>query len=188
MLIFSSTNGRYRLGRKRKNEIANNLVDMLEDGGKPTTDTMLFLNEWLSIGGRRLKVFIDVWNIVLDSINCAYNNPYPVLYRARSKRSRTVEGRISSYTGSFDNALNFNRDVIVVLNIEDAARHWHSSDAKRTLDNREGFYFSYYPLAKVMKKHNIYTEFLPEDEYIVRETSAGTKVFRLYVSRKRNYI
>jgi len=37
--------------------------------------------------------------------------------------------------------------------------------------------FSFYPLAEVLKQHDVYTYWLPEDEYIVREPHSATSVW-----------
>jgi hypothetical protein len=58
----------YRLSRNQKNEIAQNLIDILQKDAKIFDSTVTFISNWASTGhtGKR-KAFFDVWDIVLKN-------------------------------------------------------------------------------------------------------------------------
>ena len=166
-MLAASSKMKYRLSLQKKSEIATNLIACLSGGTPLTDDATLFLTAWFIKGNRREKRYTDVWDIVLDRYTPSTT---PILYRACDKSRRIREGKVASYTTSFDNALKWKTDKIIVLD---------TMVAQNSLAQDEEFNFSFFPLWELIKEDRDFNEMVPEYEYIVRETYAGSKIFRL---------
>lgn len=157
---------KYRLSTVKKMEIAKNLIACIVDDNELTNDTEVFIELWCITGNRYKKTFTDVWNMVLDRF---VPSKIPLLYRACDKNKTICEGRIASYSGRFEAICNFKRDKIIILNTDVALKGNNEYDP---------FVFSFFPLFQVMKKYNIATDKISEEEYIVRETYSGAQIFK----------
>lgn len=191
--MISLNRGKYRLSCDHKTEIAYNLVAVASSGEKLSKNTISFLNEWLVIGKKPLKAFIDTWNIVLNNYT---PNCFPILFRAVDKRKRLNPGRICSYTGSFNIADEYRRSKIIVLDTAEVMKEYtpEALEEKRKLNQEriefykenyseeglvieDGFVFSFYPLARVLSQHSVHTYWISEDEYVVREPHSATSIW-----------
>ena len=159
----------YRLSTAKKIEIATNLVDCMISDKEVSDDAARFISIWCITGNRYKKAFLDVWNMVLDNYTPTGT---PLLYRACDKLQRIREGKVASYCENFETSLKFKPEKIVVLD---------TNLALQGNGPHELFVFSFFPLCKLMEKHNVSCRYLGEEEYIVRETYYGAQVFnRVY--------
>jgi|GEM_PF-3665430 len=176
---ISYMGGNYRLSRIQKNEIANNLIKAAKFEECPNSDTMNFINEWCCIGTLHKKLFIDVWDIVLNNYmpNTIPENA-TFLFRVCEKRSRLIRGKIKSYSNSFENTLKWKKEKIIVLELNEAVhnKEWYNNDS---FTGKNRFVFSFYPLVEVMKHYIPDFYYIPEGEYIVRETDAGVTTLKV---------
>jgi len=158
----------YRLTSLQKEEVAQNLISILESDAEATKETRCFIANWVMTGpNEKRKAFYDVWDIVLKNY---LPQTKPVLFRACS---RPVDGKISSFTGRFECAEEFSKYKGILLICDTAfsllidSRH-----------NKPGSYRnSFYPLADAIKRINMgkpdddigfLKRYIGEDEYIMR--------------------
>ncbi|MDI9882649.1 hypothetical protein [Flectobacillus longus] len=93
----------YRLTALQKNEIARNLIDILESDVQITEETRKFIGDWILTGPEeKRKVFFDVWDIVLKNY---LPKSRPVLFCSCSRISKN--GKIASFTGRLECARRF---------------------------------------------------------------------------------
>src|SRR5690606_22770726 len=90
----------YRLSKKQKWDIAQNLIDILEKDATINAQTKRFIGDWiLTDSGEKRKVFFDVWDIVLKNF---LPTTRPILFRACHRVSK--DGKIASFTGRLESA------------------------------------------------------------------------------------
>lgn len=100
---------KYRLSKNQKQEVAQNLIDLLEKDAVMNAETHRFIAGWiLTDGGGKSKVFYDVWNIVLKSF---LPKTRPILFRACDRISKNGKkemlflqesfNRVGEYTDTF---------------------------------------------------------------------------------------
>src|SRR5690606_31531750 len=93
----------YRLSKNNKQEIAENLIDILVINVPPTKDTRIFIGNWiLTDRSEKFKAYYDVWELVLANY---YPESRPILFRAISRKSKSEY--IASFTGSAYTAEKF---------------------------------------------------------------------------------
>ncbi|MFV8355356.1 hypothetical protein ACNQGB_04115 [Flavobacterium sp. XS1P32] len=159
----------YRLTQNQKNEIAQNLLDILQADSTITQDTKTFICKWILtdyLG--KTKAFYDVWDIVLRNYLPVKR---PILFR--SCQRKIVKNRIASFTGSLNCVMRFSKHkgYLIICNSKDQLKH----EAKF---NKKGNYKkTFYPLVNVLKKAqksdgwgfsaNFLEEFIGEDEHIM---------------------
>lgn len=170
----------YRLSKKQKAEIAQNLIDILQNDKNITEQTRRFIYKWIYTGpdGKR-KAFFDVWDIVLKNY---LPTARPILFRACKRISKN--GKIASFTGRLECARR----------ISDGKGSLIICDTKEELEFEEEFYktgeykHTFYPLVDVLIKARDTREFgfderflsnyIGEDEYIMRIDSENINSFR----------
>lgn len=160
----------YRLTTAQKNEIAENLVDILQKNKDITDLTRSFIGNWiLTVAVEKRKAFFDVWDIVLKNY---LPTKRPILFRACKRINKC--GKISSFTGNLNSAKRFCDAKGLVL----------VCDTNETLQFEEEFYkkgdyrHTFYPLVDVLKKakdsdgwgfsERLLENYAGEDEYIMR--------------------
>jgi hypothetical protein len=159
-----------RLTTAQKNEIAENLVDILQNNKGITDLTRSFIGNWiLTVAVEKRKAFFDVWDIVLKNY---LPTKRPILFRACKRINKS--GKISSFTGNLNSAKRFCDAKGFVL----------VCDTNETLQFEEEFYkkgdyrHTFYPLVDVLKKakdsdgwgfsERLLENYTGEDEYIMR--------------------
>lgn len=90
----------------QKNEIAQNLIDILEKDVQITNETNKFVSNWiLTCGNEKTKIYYDVWDIVLKNY---LPKTKPVLFRSCSEIKN--DGKIVSFTSCIEVANMFSQD------------------------------------------------------------------------------
>lgn len=163
-------NSEYRLSEKQKNEIAQNLIDILEKDSAIKDSTCIFILKWIRSDhtGKR-KAFFDVWDIVLKNY---LPETRPILFRVSRRFSK--DGKIASFTGRFGcvERMRNGRDSLIICDTQESLqfieRYYKRGQYKHT----------FYPLAKVLQKAKdsdgwgfsqfFLNEYIGEDEYIMR--------------------
>lgn len=160
----------YRLSKKQKLEIAQNLIGILENDTDISAQTKRFIGEWILTGSEdKRKAFFDIWDIVLKNY---LPTTRPILFRACNRISKN--GKIASFTSRLESAKRFskgNGSLIIC-------------DTKETLAFEEEFYKTgeysntFYPLVDVLMKarnaggwgfsERLIDGYIGEDEYIMR--------------------
>ena len=159
----------YRLSKKQKSEIAQNLIDILTNDATITKQTQTFIGNWiLTDGTGKRKAFYDVWDIVLKNY---LPETRPILFRSCGRASN---GRIASFTGRLECARRFGegKGSLIIC------------DTKEMLQFEEEFHkpgeykHTFYPLITVLQKakngggwgfsESLLRRFDGEDEYIMR--------------------
>lgn len=160
----------YRLSKKEKIEIAQNLIDILQKDAPITEETRAFVGNWiLSVGDEKGKAFFDVWDIVLKNYLPVTR---PVLFRSCQRISKN--GKIASFTGRLESAWKFGqgKGSLIVCDTKDVLRfeeeNYQSGQYKNT----------FYPLISVLEKakeaggcgfsERLLNNYMGEDEYIMR--------------------
>lgn len=170
----------YRLSKKQKSEIAQNLIDILQKDANITEQTRGFICNWILTGpSEKRKAFFDVWDIVLKNY---LPTTRPILFRACKRISK--KGKIASFTGRLECARRFSkgRGSLIII------------DTKETLIFEEKLYktgeykHSFYPLVNVLVKardsggcgfsEGILNDYIGEDEYIMRINLGDIYSFR----------
>ncbi len=169
----------YRLSKDSKNEIAQNLIDILQKDATITKQTRIFISNWLLTDhtGKR-KAFYDVWDIVLKNY---LPTTRPVLFRT-CKRIGKI-GKIESFTGRLECARR----------ISDGKGSLLICDTNENLKFEEEFYkpgeykHTFYPLVNVLIRardsgrgelSEMVLRFIGEDEYIMRINSGNMHGFK----------
>jgi hypothetical protein len=160
----------YRLSERKKEEIAKNLIDFLQKDSKIEDQTVSFIYKWCTTGheGKR-KAFFDVWDIVLKNY---LPTTRPILFRSCERIGKN--GKIASFTGSFECARRFSKEegYLIICDTKEALgcdEHYRQpGDYKNT----------FYPLVSVLKKarelgecgfsDRFLNDYIGEDEYIMR--------------------
>lgn len=162
-------NFRYRLSQKQKEEIAQNLIDILSKNAMITEDTVTFVGNWILTDRiRKGKDYFDVWDIVLKNY---MPTSRPVLFRSCRRR---YDGKIVSFTGGLESARRFSRGKGFLI----------ICDTKDALENEEALYKSgeyrhtFYPLVEVLEiakksggwgfSDRLLNVYIGEQEYIMR--------------------
>lgn len=160
----------YRLSKLKKNEVAQNLIDILQNNSAITAETKRFIGDWiLTDSSEKRKVFFDVWDIVLKNF-LPTNRPF--LFRACDRIGKN--GKIASFTGRLECANRFSNDKGFLI----------ICDTKESLAFEETYYkhgeykHTFYPLVEVLIKAKnaggwgfsdmILNDYVGEDEYIMR--------------------
>jgi len=173
-------NFQYRLSENQKNEIAQNLIDILQKDVEITKLTKEFISNWiLTVGDEKRKAFFDVWDIVLKNYLPITR---PVLFRA-CKRIGKKE-KIASFTGRLECARRFSEGKGYLIICE----------TRETLQLDERFHkpgtykHTFYPLIDVLKKAKnsvgwgfskwLLDNYMGEDEYIMRTDLENTHSFK----------
>jgi len=173
-------NFQYRLSKKEKAEIAQNLIDILQKDSEITKQTREFIGNWiLTTSEEKRKAFFDVWDIVLKNY---LPKTRPILFRACKRISKN--GKIASFTERLESARRFNKgrgsliicDTKEILLFEE--RNYKSGEYKHT----------FYPLVSVLEKaktsgkygfsKRILDEYVGEDEYIMKIDLENMESFR----------
>ena len=160
----------YRLSKEEKNEIAQNLIDILQKNTKIKNQTVTFISNWLRTEpSEKRKAFFDVWEIVLKKY---LPTTRPILFR--SCRRINKNRKIASFSGSMEFIRRYSKgkgnliicDTNETLRLED--RLYKFGEYRHT----------FYPLSSVLKKakksggcgfsEHLLNEFIDEDEYIMK--------------------
>lgn len=157
----------YRLSEAQKQEIAQNLINFLENDTHLTSEARTFISNWILTGPEeKRKAFFDVWDIVLKNY---LPTKRPILFRSCSRRSK--DGKIASFTGRLESIRRFSRGkgLVIICDTKDTlAYNFESGHYKRT----------FYPLVDLLNKakslggcgfsDSMLNEYIGEDEYIMR--------------------
>ena len=160
----------YRISRIQKNEIAQNLIDILQKDADIFDSTVTFICNWARTGpdGKR-KAFFDVWDIVLKNY---LPTTRPILFRTCGRISKN--GKIASFTGRLECVRRMSKGSGFLI----------ICDTRETLEYDERFCDlgsykrTFFPLVNVLIKardfggsrfsERFLDEFISEDEYIMR--------------------
>lgn len=170
----------YRLSEMQKNEIAQNLVDILQKDSIVTSQTRGFICNWILTGpSEKRKAFFDVWDIVLKSYLPVTR---PILFRVCDRISKKV--KIASFTGQLESARKFSKGKGYLI----------ICDTRKTLEFEEELFsvgeyeHTFYPLVNVLIKardsggwgfsQNILNNYIGEDEHIMRIYHESIYTFR----------
>jgi hypothetical protein len=159
----------YRLSKKTKNEIAQNLIDILQKNATITKQTRIFISNWLLTDhtGKR-KAFYDVWDIVLRNY---LPTTRPVLFRTCNRIGKN--GKIASFTGRLECArrISDSKGSLLICDTNENLRF------EEELYNPGEYRHTFYPLVSVLIKardserdelSEAALQFIGEDEYIMR--------------------
>lgn len=160
----------YRLSRTKKNEIAQNLIDILQKDADILDSTVTFIYNWASTGstGKR-KAFFDVWDIVLKNY---LPTTRPILFRTCGRISKN--GKIASFTGRLEcvRRMSKGNGFLLICDTRETLEYDES------LGNVGSYRRTFFPLVDVLIKardfvgrgfsENFLDEFIGEDEYIMR--------------------
>jgi len=163
-------NLQYRLSKKMKAEIAQNLIDILQNDAEITPQAKSFIYNWIRTDheGKR-KAFFDVWDIVLKKY---LPTTRPILFRSCNRISKN--GKIASFTGRLECARKISKcqGALIICDTKESLqfdeRYNSVGEYKRT----------FYPLVDVLRKDKAYgkygfsermlDEYIGEDEYIMK--------------------
>lgn len=160
----------YRLTDIQKENVSQNLVDILEMDIRPSAETVTFICNWIMTDrSEKFKAYYDVWEIVLKNF---YPKTRPLLIRSISRKSK------SEYIGSFTNS------AYSAERFGERKGYWIICDTKDTLLSdiplsKPGSYRNtFYPLSDVLKKakdkggwgfsERFLNKYAGEDEYIMK--------------------
>ncbi|MGV3460255.1 MAG: hypothetical protein ACO1N9_07355 [Flavobacterium sp.] len=171
---------KYRLSANQKNEIAENLIDVLQKDVMLTDQTRSFIVNWILTGPEeKRKAFYDVWDIVLKNYLPMRR---PVLFRACNRIRRN--NRIASFTGRLECARRFSNGEGLLLICDTNERLKYEEEFYKKGDYRHTFY----PLVDVLEKardsggwgfsERILSDYVGEDEYIMRIDSENVNTFK----------
>lgn len=171
----------YRLSSKQKEEIAQNLIEILRDDAEISKQTVTFVCNWILTGpNEKRKAFFDVWDMVLKNY---LPSSRPILFRSCRRRN---EGEISSFTGRLECARRFSdgRGFLLIC------------DTKEALAYEEHFYkqgeyrHTFYPLVNLLKQaqnsrakifsESFLNDYIGEDEYVMRVDLGNMETFKWY--------
>jgi len=160
----------YPLSKFHKNEVAQNLIDILQKNTDIVEQTKRFIGDWILTDSKEKgKVFFDVWDIVLKNF-LPMNRPF--LFRACDRIGKN--GKIASFTGRLECAKRFSngKGSLIIC------------DTKEALAFEETFYkageykHTFYPLVEVLVRaknaggwgfsDRLLNDYVGEDEYIMR--------------------
>ncbi len=175
----------YRLSTNQKTEIAQNLIDILQENVSLTDLTRSFIGNWiLTAGDEKRKAFFDVWDIVLKNY---LPQTRPILFRACTRVGK--DGKITSFTGSLNCAKRFScgKGLLLICDTRESLQFeeeiYKKGDYRRT----------FYPLVDVLIKardsggwgfsERLLSNYIGEDEYIMKIDLDYVNKFR-WVSSK----
>ncbi|WP_454045023.1 hypothetical protein [Chryseobacterium sp. Marseille-Q8038] len=158
----------YRLTASKKEEIAQNLIDIFERDIEPSVDTRRFICNWiLTDRSEKFKAYYDVWEIVLKNF---IPKTKPILIRSIPRKSKLEY--IASFTNTAYSAVRFG----------EGKGYWIICDTKDCLPsleiNKGRYRNTFYPLSDVLKKakanggygfsDRFLRNYAGEDEYIMK--------------------
>lgn len=159
----------YRLSQTQKEEIAQNLIDILSKKAMITDSTRSFISNWILTGPEeKYKAYYDVWDIVLKNY---LPQSRPILFRTCRKR---YNGRIASFTGSLESARRFSKEkgLLIICDTKESLQF------ETRLYKPGEYQHTFYPLFKVLgiaRNHGgwgfsdkLLNEYIGEQEYIMR--------------------
>ena len=160
----------YRLSKNQKNEIAQNLIDILYKNANINDQTRTFICNWiLTDSTEKTKAFFDVWDIVLKNY---LPTKYPILFRSCNRISKN--SKIVSFTGRLECARKFSKQkrYLIICDTKEEIQFEETFHKKGEYKN------TFYPLVDVLVKakesggwkfsKRILEEYIGEDEYIMR--------------------
>lgn len=169
----------YRLSTRQKEEIAQNLIDILNKKAEITNETRIFVGNWILTGpDEKRKAFFDVWDIVLKNY---LPQSRPVLFRACKRR---YDGRIASFTGRLECTRRFSKGngLLIICDTQETLQF-------ETRLYKQGQYrHTFYPLFKLLEiaKRNggwgfsdrLLNDYIGEQEYIMRVNLGNMHSFK----------
>jgi len=181
----------YRLSKKKKQKIAQNLIDILEKEQTPLMETVSFIGNWiLTPRDEKFKAFYDVWELVLKNY---MPKTSPILIRSIERKSKAEY--IASFTNSaycanrfstsFGTPIKHNIGNGEYIELSGQGKgYWIICDTKQTVKIFEKAYkkgeykYTFYPLSEVFKKakanggwgfsDDLINTGIGEDEYIMK--------------------
>lgn len=158
----------YRLSQIKKEEIAQNLIDIIDKDIPPSEDTIVFIGNWiLRVRSEKFKAYYDVWEIVLKNFK---SKKTPILIRSIKRKSK------AEYIGSFTSSVNS------AVRFAAGGGYWIICDTKECLPNLESnkgkYRHTFYPISQILKKAKenggwgfsewLLSTFTGEEEYIMK--------------------
>ena len=170
----------YRLSQIKKQEVAQNLIDIIDMNAEIKKETKRFVCDWILTGPEeKRKVFYDVWDIVLRNYIPQLR---PILFRSCIRRGKKES--IASFSGRLECARRFSEGKGLLL----------MCDTKETLKYEQRLYqkgqykHSFFPLVEVLIKarnsggsgfsERFLNEYIGEDEYIMRVSLDNMHIFK----------
>lgn len=179
----------YRLKASKKEEIAQNLIDIIDKDAPPSYDTRIFISNWFSTDrSKKFKAYYDVWEIVLRNF---LPKTKPILFRSIARKSKAEY--IASFTNSVFCAEKFSKSFSKerskkltngrTIGLDgDGIGYWIICDTKDCLPsleiNKGKYRNTFYPVSEVLKKakknggwdfcERILREYSKEDEYVMK--------------------
>ena len=159
----------YRLSKIQKNQIAQNLIDILQKDANIIVQTRTFICNWILTGpeGKR-KAFFDVWDIVLKNYIPTMR---PILFRACGRMG--TKSRIASFTGRLECARRFSEGSGYLLICDTKEKFQFEEEIYSVGEYKNSFYPLFYVLVKARDSGGWgfperILKFIGEDEYIMR--------------------
>jgi hypothetical protein len=159
----------YRLSAIKKAEIAQNLIDILENNTEISKDTVTFIGNWMLTGPEEKgKAFFDVWDIVLKNYMPKIR---PILFRSCRRR---YDSKIASFTSRLECARRFSqgRGLLIICDTSEELMH------EEKFYSKGNYRHTFYPIVDLLKRDNesaspIFSErlradYIGEAEYIMR--------------------
>jgi len=160
----------YRLSKYQKNEIAQNLIDILQKDAIISDQTRVFIGNWiLTTSKGKGKAFFDVWDLVLKNF---LPKTRPILFRSSMRNSK--KNKIASFTGRLECARRFNdgKGFIIICDTNESLKFEDDLYAAGEYKN------TFYPLVSVLIKakelggcgfsETILNNYIGENEYIMK--------------------
>ncbi|MDL2319660.1 hypothetical protein LJC45_00810 [Alistipes sp. OttesenSCG-928-B03] len=156
----------YRLRQTQKEEIAQNLIDILCQDAEISKEARTFVYEWVCSDRKgKTKAFYDVWDIVLKNY---MPETRPILFHSCR---RPTDGKIASFSGRWEFIERYSErkgSVVICDTAETLTHNFY----------KEGEYrHTFYPLVRVIEKiiesgndktKSFMSPYLKEDEYMMR--------------------
>lgn len=169
----------YKLSKVSQNEIAQNLIDVLQKDAFITKQTRAFISNWLLTDRtEKRKAFYDVWDIVLKNY---IPTTRPVLFRACKRIGKTE--RIASFTDRLECARRISNGKGSLLICDT----YESLEFEEKLYKSGEYKNAFYPLVSVLIKardrargelSEKVLDFIVEGEYIMRINSENMHAFK----------
>lgn len=175
----------YRLTAKQKSQIAQNLMDILERNASIESQTASFVYNWMLTGtDEKRKAFFDVWDIVLRNF---MPKTRPILFRSCQRRK---DGIVASFTGRLECTRRFSNEKGFLLMCDTSEELRYEAQHGKKGEYRHTFY----PLVELLRKDDaaenhvfserVRSEYIGEDEYIMRVDVGGMHTFKWYQERR----
>jgi|SRR5690554_1581372 len=175
----------YYLPKNKRQEVAQNLIDIFEKNAVIKNETTTFIINWVMSGPKeKYKFYYDVWNIVLKNHIPRYR---PILFRSTERKYKF--DRISSFTSSLYCAERFSdgKGYLIICDTNETLKY------EKRVRKRGNYRNSFYPIVELLKKaksnggwnfsERFLNEYIREQEYVMSTDFDNMSMFKFCKSR-----